>query len=143
MVYFIDTCCWIIAQHASITQKIKRLTIQRMKLSSRQFSQFIMPLILGLTLIVSLPISFSVSTQQIDAKTLNLCVDPDWMPFEGLIDGRHTGIASDYLSLFSELTPYSFNILPTKSWKETTDKLKAGDCDLTLMLNSSAERENT
>lgn len=141
MVYFIDTCCWIIAQHTSITQKIKRLTIQRMKLSSRQFSQFIMPLILGLTLIVSLPISFSVSTQQIDAKTLNLCVDPDWMPFEGLIDGRHTGIASDYLSLFSELTPYSFNILPTKSWKETTDKLKAGDCDLTLMLNSSAERE--
>mgnify|MGYP003920163267 CR=1 FL=1 len=120
---------------------MKRLSIQRMKLSLRQFSQFVMPIIIGLALIVSLSMTFSASAQQNDANTLNLCVDPDWMPFEGLIDGKHTGIASDYLSLFSELTPYSFNILPTKSWKDTTDRLKAGDCDLTLMLNSSAERE--
>jgi diguanylate cyclase (GGDEF)-like protein len=112
-----------------------------MKLSSTQCRKSVVPLIIGLVLCVSLPISLSASAQQSEVSTLNLCVDPDWMPFEGVIDGVHTGIASDYLSLFSELTPYSFNILLTKSWKETTDRLKAGDCDLTLMLNSSAERE--
>jgi diguanylate cyclase (GGDEF)-like protein len=63
------------------------------------------------------------------------------MPFEGIINGKHTGIASDYLKIFSKTTPYSFTIKPTSSWKESTDKLKTEECDLTLMLNSSIKRE--
>jgi diguanylate cyclase (GGDEF)-like protein len=72
---------------------------------------------------------------------LNFCVDPDWMPFEGVIEGNHTGIASDYLALFQSLTPYQYNMIPTVSWSQTIEKLKSGECDLSLMLNSSVERE--
>lgn len=78
---------------------------------------------------------------QDQSKILNLCIDPNWMPFEGLVDGKHTGIAKDYLQLFSQLTPYEFKLKITSSWKESTELLKAGECDLTLLLNSSVERE--
>jgi len=74
-------------------------------------------------------------------KILNLCIDPNWMPFEGLIDGKHTGIAKDYLNLFTQFTPYEFSIKETTSWKESTELLKTGKCDLTLLLNRSVERE--
>ncbi len=84
---------------------------------------------------------FSFSTLAQQSTILNLCVDPDWMPFEGVNDGKHTGIANDYLKIFEKLTPYSFQIKPTNSWSESTDFLKRAECDLTLMLNSSIERE--
>jgi diguanylate cyclase (GGDEF)-like protein len=92
------------------------------------------------TLFISIVIPYSSLAQQ-NIKELNLCIDPDWMPFEGIINGKHTGIASDYLKIFSELTLYKFDIKTTSSWKESTDRLKSGSCDLTLMLNSTAERE--
>jgi diguanylate cyclase (GGDEF)-like protein len=92
------------------------------------------------TFFISIAIPFSSLAQQ-KTKELNLCIDPDWMPYEGVINGKHTGIASDYLKIFSELTLYKFNIITTNSWKESTEQLKSRACDLTLMLNSTAERE--
>jgi diguanylate cyclase (GGDEF)-like protein len=85
-------------------------------------------------------ISFCTVAQQ-NPKVLSLCVDPDWMPYEAVINGKHTGIASDYLHIFEQLTSYKFNINKTTSWKESTENLKSGKCDLTLMLNRTAERE--
>ena len=106
----------------------------------QQHCKLFLKLLVSTILLISLVISVSSLAQQ-NIKELNLCVDPDWMPFEGVLDEKHTGIASDYLQLFSQLTPYLFNIIPTSSWKESTDFLKLGKCDLTLMLNSSVERE--
>lgn len=84
-------------------------------------------------------ICFSTVAQQ-NPEVLSLCVDPDWMPYEAVINGKHTGIASDYLHIFEQLTSYKFNINKT-SWKGSTENLKSGKCDLTLMLNRTAERE--
>lgn len=81
------------------------------------------------------------SEAQSNQKVLHYCVDPHWMPFEGAVNSEHTGIASDYLKIFSELTPYTFKIKNTPTWKKSTELLKSGECDLTLMLNSSLERE--
>ncbi|GAA0811090.1 diguanylate cyclase [Colwellia asteriadis] len=74
-------------------------------------------------------------------QQLTFCVDPDWMPFEGVINGQHTGIASDYLEIFKQLTPYSFTIKPSPSWHQTIEQLQSNACDLTLMLNRTTERE--
>ncbi len=78
---------------------------------------------------------------QTTGQSLDVCVDPDWMPFEAMINNQHTGIASDYLALFDELTSYSFNIKTSDTWQESIEKLKQGKCDLTLLLNRSFERE--
>jgi len=106
----------------------------------KQYFELIIKLPMVYALLISLFFSSGALAQQ-NLKTLNFCVDPDWMPFEGIINGKHTGIASEYLDIFSQLTPYSFNIKATSSWKETTERLKSGKCDLTLMLNRSIERE--
>ena len=41
-------------------------------------------------------------------RELTFCADPDWMAFEGIVNGRHTGITSDYVKLLSETIPYIF-----------------------------------
>ena len=66
--------------------------------ATKQHLTLIMPSALFILLIFSF-----ASLAQPNAQTLNLCVDPDWMPFEGVINGEHTGIASDYLAIFSQL----------------------------------------
>ncbi len=74
-------------------------------------------------------------------ESLTFCADPDWMPFEGIINGRHTGIAHDYATLFERLTGIRLVLQPTASWEETTRHLQSGECDLTLLLNRSEHRE--
>lgn len=106
----------------------------------KQHFKLIIKQLMRPALFISLVFSFGALAQQ-NTKMLNLCVDPDWMPFEGMINGKHTGIASDYLQIFSQETPYSFNIKATTSWSESIERLKSGTCDLTLMLNSSVGRE--
>lgn len=106
----------------------------------QQYNRAIFHLMKKIVLLFLFIITLPVFAQQ-DIKTLKYCVDPDWMPFEGVVNGKHTGIASDYLELFSQSLPYKFILVSTNSWKESTDFLKSGKCDLTLMLNSSAERE--
>lgn len=93
-----------------------------------------------LVIFVLITISTQISAQT-NKQALELCVDPDWMPFEAVINGRHTGIASDYLALFTQLTPYSFNVKTSDTWQESIENLMQGECDLTLLLNRSVERE--
>lgn len=69
------------------------------------------------------------------------CVDPDWMPYEALVSGQHKGISKEYKKLFEQYANLTFELVETKSWKQTTEFLKAGKCQLTFMLNRSDERE--
>ena len=32
-------------------------------------------------------------------KVINLCVDPDWMPYEMIENGKHVGMTADYIKL--------------------------------------------
>jgi diguanylate cyclase (GGDEF)-like protein len=106
-----------------------------------RYFKLIIKLLSQTTIAFSLLLSFPIFAQQNNQQVLNYCVDPDWVPFEGLVDGKHIGIANDYLKIFLQLTDFKFNLVTTSSWTETTESLKSGKCDLTLMLNSSVERE--
>ncbi|WP_290611534.1 diguanylate cyclase [Arsukibacterium sp. UBA3155] len=88
---------------------------------------------------------FSVATHADQAATseqlLTYCVDPDWMPYESIQDGEHIGISADYVSLISQKTGLQFQLVPTTSWLESLQYLQNGKCQLSPMLNRSAERE--
>ena len=73
-------------------------------------------------------------------KVIRVCVDPDWMPFEGLIDGHHYGIAADYLSLFQQKLPIPLEVVKTTSWQESIDAAKARRCDIFSLAAKTAER---
>lgn len=74
--------------------------------------------------------------------TLTLCVDPDWMPYEGLSpDGKHVGLLAEYALEFQTRTGLQFELVPTKSWEESWQLIEAGDCDIVAGLNRTRERE--
>ncbi|EAT14279.1 diguanylate cyclase [Desulfuromonas acetoxidans] len=73
-------------------------------------------------------------------KVIRVCVDPEWMPFEGLINGKHYGISADYLSLFQEKLPIPLEVLETSSWQESLDAAKARRCDIFSLAARTPER---
>lgn len=74
------------------------------------------------------------------SKTITYCVDPDWLPYEGIRDGVHIGMSAAYLAIVSQQTGLTFRLLPTESWKQTLDSLESGECQFTTMLNKSTSR---
>lgn len=84
---------------------------------------------------------FFVSAQTNSNKELlRFCADPDWMPYEAIRDGKHVGIASDYLAIVKKHSNYNFELLKTSSWEQSIEMLKSGKCQLTFMLNQTEDR---
>ena len=44
-------------------------------------------------------------------KSLNLCIDPSWMPFEEIQDNKHIGITADYIKIFSKKLDIPINLI--------------------------------
>ena len=74
-------------------------------------------------------------------KTIKVCVDPDWMPFGALIEGKYVGIDSDFLKITEEKIGIEMQIYKTKSWKESIEAIKMKKCDLLNLVAATKERE--
>ncbi|MCL7942994.1 transporter substrate-binding domain-containing protein [Marinobacter sp. ATCH36] len=74
-------------------------------------------------------------------KQLTICVNPDWLPLEGLDDeGRHRGVAAETFRLFSERSGIEFVPRPVDSWPESVRAAKNRDCDLFSMAMETPDR---
>ncbi|UCG73382.1 MAG: transporter substrate-binding domain-containing protein [Chromatiales bacterium] len=74
--------------------------------------------------------------------TLTLCVDPDWLPYEGLsADGKHVGLISEYALELQTRTGLQFELVKTASWEESWQLVEAGECDIVAGLNRTRARE--
>lgn len=90
-------------------------------------------------------LSFSAPsyTQDVASDTvIEYCVDPDWMPYEAIRNGKHVGISADYLRLIAEKSPIEFKLVVTETWDQSLDFIKQGKCEAISMLNRTPEREN-
>lgn len=89
--------------------------------------------------------SFVCLGQNIPAQQNNIryCIDPDWAPYESIINGEHIGISKQYLNLIAKYSDFSFVLYPTNTWQESLDALAKGACQLLPMLNESQERRKT
>lgn len=57
--------------------------------------------------------------------------DPNWLPYEAFdAEGNYTGIVSEHLSLISAMTGLKFEMSPSKTWTESTEKAKRGLVDI-------------
>ena len=63
-------------------------------------------------------------------KEIKMCIDPNWMPFEKIENGKHTGLSSEYMKYFSEKIGTPVNLLKTDVWNESLEKFRLRECDI-------------
>lgn len=68
------------------------------------------------------------------------CIDPSWLPYEAIDEGKHIGLSADYMDYLSTETSYQFELIITDSWQQSVDFLKQGKCLVLPMLNQTEER---
>ncbi len=73
-------------------------------------------------------------------KHINMCIDPDFMPYEKLENGEHVGMSADYMKLFSKTIGVPIKFVPTTSWSESLSFAKTGKCDILSIAMSTPER---
>ena len=72
---------------------------------------------------------------------LNMCVDPQWFPLEGIdAEGNHAGLSAEVARLFSKRAPVRFELVRTDSWKESMRAARHGRCDILTMAMKTPER---
>lgn len=76
------------------------------------------------------------------AGHVDICIDPNWMPFERFDEnGEHDGISADYFALFEEMLDVEFRPLPVETWSESVEALKSGRCEMFSLAMRTPERE--
>jgi polar amino acid transport system substrate-binding protein len=74
-------------------------------------------------------------------NSIKMCVHPSWMPFEGIDeDKQHTGIIADIMKLVSERIGVPIELVPTKSWQQSLERARAGQCDIVSSLQKDSQR---
>ena len=75
-----------------------------------------------------------------EKKVITMCIDPEWMPFESINNGKHIGITADVMALFNQQLPIPITLVPTKNWNESLLKAKQRECDIFSLAASTPER---
>lgn len=74
--------------------------------------------------------------------SIRLCVDPDWFPFERIgAGGRHEGIAADLIELVGRRAGVEIRLFPSRTWEESLEASRRGECQLMSFLNRTPERD--
>ena len=64
-------------------------------------------------------------------KVIRKCVDPNRMPLEGINESsQHVGVIADILKFVEQKIGIPIKLVPTNSWTESLEKLKARECDM-------------
>lgn len=63
-------------------------------------------------------------------RSISFCVPPEVMPFAALKNNQLTGMASDFIDIFSEQLNIPFTLLSTTSWTESEQKFNNGECEV-------------
>ncbi|RXK06660.1 transporter substrate-binding domain-containing diguanylate cyclase [Halarcobacter bivalviorum] len=78
----------------------------------------------------------------LNTKLIKYCINPDGLPFEGLNEEKeHSGISSDYYSLFEKILSAKFELVKTKNWNESITFIKEGKCDMLALGMETYERK--
>lgn len=75
-------------------------------------------------------------------KVITMCVDPDWMPYEKIIEnGKHVGMSADYFKLIEKILDTKIELVRTKNWGETLKFAEQRKCDIISLAMRTKERE--
>ena len=63
-------------------------------------------------------------------KELTVCVQPNWLPYEAIKNGKYIGISADYLNIIANRLDLSIKIITSKTNRDTIKLLKNKKCDI-------------
>ncbi|MBC8207903.1 MAG: diguanylate cyclase [Desulfobulbaceae bacterium] len=72
---------------------------------------------------------------------VTVCVDPDWMPYEMIKDGKHVGMSADYLQIIESYIQTPIVMVPTTSWTESLEFAQDRKCDIFSLAMETPERK--
>ena len=72
---------------------------------------------------------------------LRMCVDPDWLPIEGIQNGEYVGMGADFVRLFSQRIGNVIKLVKTESWAETLNFAQQGKCDFIPVISKTEKRQ--
>ena len=75
-----------------------------------------------------------------EKKTIYMCVDPDWMPYESIQNNSHIGMASEYFKIFRDILPIPIELVQTKTWTQTLQYAKNRKCDIISLAVETPKR---
>lgn len=73
-------------------------------------------------------------------KVLNLCVDPFWMPYEKIENGKHIGMTADYIKLLEKYIQTEIKLVKTKTWSQSLEYGKQRKCDIFSLIMPTPSR---
>jgi PAS domain S-box-containing protein len=73
-------------------------------------------------------------------RIVHTCVDPHWLPYEKIENGKHIGMAADYLDAVQEITGLKFNLVVTDSWSQSVQLAKNRQCDIFSLAMTTPSR---
>ena len=76
-----------------------------------------------------------------EKKVIYMCVDPNWMPLEGLKNGKYVGISSEYFKLFKSEFKLPIKVVQTNTWSQTMHYLQEKKCDMVSLIYKTDSRE--
>jgi len=74
-------------------------------------------------------------------KSINMCIDPNWMPFEKNQNGKHIGMSADYIKILQAQIKTPIVHIPTKTWSESLEFGKSRKCDIFSLVMPNSERK--
>ena len=103
-------------------------------------------ILLCLALHVSLASTIPLSDEHLaylrEKRTISMCVDPEWEPFEKINDKKeHEGIAADIIRLIAQRLDITIKLLPTSTWQESIKKSQNYECDILSLVNQTPKRD--
>jgi len=73
---------------------------------------------------------------------LNLCADPNWMPYDAVNkENKHIGVAGDLYTQFTRNLGIKFNLIKTKNWNQSLDFMKENRCDVLSLAHENKTRK--
>jgi len=76
----------------------------------------------------------------LNKKEILMCVDPNWMPYEKIEKGKHIGITSEYIKLFSKTIGLPIRLVETDTWVQSLEYVKLKKCDILALASKTPTR---
>lgn len=74
-------------------------------------------------------------------KSISMCIDPNWMPFEQFDqDGKYVGMSADYYKIFEKFLNVKFQPLKVDTWSDSIEYAKKRECDIFSLAMETPER---